>query len=122
MRAPLILICSIVGVAFGSFANVLIHRVPRKESIVKPRSRCPNCGHELGIAENIPLLSWLILRGRCKACRAPISIRYPAVQALTCALFGLLAWRAPYRTDLIAFLPLAFILVVLSFIDAEHKL
>ncbi|MGZ4188784.1 MAG: prepilin peptidase [Actinomycetota bacterium] len=107
---------------FGSFANVVVHRVPLKESIVHPRSRCPSCGTELRARDNIPVVSWLLLRGRCRYCGAPISARYPAIELLTAALFGLAAWRIRPATDLVAFLPLLWVLVVLSFIDLEHKL
>jgi leader peptidase (prepilin peptidase)/N-methyltransferase len=122
VRAPLIAISGVAGLLFGSFANVLIHRVPRKESIVRPRSRCPHCGHEITPIENVPVVSWLFLRGKCSSCRARISFRYPAVELLTGALFALVAWRAPRATDLVAYLPLVWVLVVLSFVDAEHKL
>ncbi|MGZ4141647.1 MAG: prepilin peptidase [Actinomycetota bacterium] len=107
---------------FGSFANVVVHRVPLKESIVHPRSRCQSCGTELRARDNIPVVSWLLLRGRCRYCGAPISARYPAIELLTAALFGLAAWRIRPATDLVAFLPLLWVLVVLSFIDLEHKL
>jgi len=112
----------VVGCTFGSFANVVIYRVPLKLSVVRPRSRCPHCGHEIGALENIPIISWVVLRGRCRSCAAPISFRYPLVEALTGALFGLVAWRLPRHTDLVAYLPLVWVLVVLAFIDAEHKI
>lgn len=72
-----------LGLIVGSFLNVVIHRVPRGESIVRPRSRCPACGHGITALENVPLLSWLALRGRCRGCGAPIGLRYPLVEALT---------------------------------------
>src|SRR4029079_15674872 len=65
--------CGILGLAGGSFLNVVIHRVPKKESVVTPRSRCPQCGTELSARDNIPVVSWLLLRGRCRTCKAPIS-------------------------------------------------
>jgi leader peptidase (prepilin peptidase)/N-methyltransferase len=119
-----------VGVAFavlggllaGSFGNVIIWRVPRKESIVSPGSRCPNCGTPLRWYDNVPLFSWLALRGRCRHCRVRISVRYPIVELLTAALFGLTTALMPRGTDLIAYLPLMWVLVVLSFIDLQHKL
>lgn len=73
----------IVGTAFGSFFNVLIYRMPREMSVVKPRSSCPNCGHMIGWYENIPILSYLFLRGKCSNCKQGISIRYPLVEAAT---------------------------------------
>ncbi|MGZ4213894.1 MAG: prepilin peptidase [Actinomycetota bacterium] len=122
MEAIGIALAALFGLIFGSFANVVVHRVPLKESIVHPRSRCPSCGTELRARDNIPVLSWLLLRGRCRYCGAPISARYPAIELLTAALFGLAAWRIRPATDLVAFPPLLWVLVVLSFIDLEHKL
>jgi leader peptidase (prepilin peptidase)/N-methyltransferase len=77
----------IVGASIGSFLNVVIYRVPRGMSIVRPRSHCPRCGNELGDAENVPLISWVVLRGRCRHCKEPISARYPIVELTTAALF-----------------------------------
>src|SRR5262249_18960849 len=79
------------GLVVGSCLNVAIHRLPREgESVFWPlRSRCPNCRHELGALENIPVVSWLVLRGRCKACRWPIPLRYPLVELLNAALWAL---------------------------------
>src|SRR5262249_25187171 len=76
------------GAAIGSFVNVLAYRLPRRESLVKPRSRCPQCGTQIAAYDNIPVVSWIVLRGRCRHCRAPIPIRYPIVEALTALLFG----------------------------------
>ena len=83
----------LVGLTLGSFLNVCIYRLPRGESVVSPRSRCPSCGDPVRAWENVPLLSWLWLRGRCGRCRAPISWRYPAVEALTATTLVVL-WRA----------------------------
>lgn len=79
------------GALWGSFFNVAIHRVGLYESVVRPRSRCPKCGHAISAADNIPILSWLLLGGRCRRCRDPISVRYPLVEALT-ALLALGVW------------------------------
>jgi len=117
-----IALAALMGLVFGSFANVVVHRVPLKQSIVKPASRCPSCGVELRARDNIPVLSWLLLRGKCRNCGVRISPRYPAIEILTAALFGLAAWRIRPSSDLIAYLPLLWVLVVLSFIDLEHKL
>ena len=73
----------VIGLLFGSFLNVCISRVPRRESVVRPRSRCPECGHAVRWFDNIPLLSWILLRGRCRDCRQPISWRYPLVELAT---------------------------------------
>jgi leader peptidase (prepilin peptidase)/N-methyltransferase len=113
---------ALVGLCIGSFANVVIARVPRGESIVRPRSHCPRCGHTLRWTENIPLLSWVLLRGKCKACHAPISVRYPLVELLTAALFlGALA-RFDWTWSLVGALMLITLLVPLTFIDLEHWL
>lgn len=117
-----VILAVVMGLAFGSFANVVVHRVPLKQSIVRPASRCPSCGVELRARDNIPVVSWLLLRGKCHNCGARISPRYPAIEILTAALFGFAAWRIRPSTDLIAYLPLLWVLVVLSFIDLEHKL
>jgi leader peptidase (prepilin peptidase)/N-methyltransferase len=83
----------LLGLLVGSFLNVVIHRVPRGESIVQPRSRCPACLHEIGALENVPVLSWLALRGKCRHCGAPISARYPLIELATGALFLAIAWQ-----------------------------
>jgi leader peptidase (prepilin peptidase)/N-methyltransferase len=117
-----IVVSAVVGLLVGSFANVVIHRVPANESIVRPSSRCPSCGEPISSRDNVPVVSWLVLRGRCRHCGAPISARYPAVELTTAGLFALTAWRLERGTDLIAYLPLVWVLVVLSAIDIEHKL
>jgi leader peptidase (prepilin peptidase) / N-methyltransferase len=112
----------LVGAIIGSFLNVVIVRVPRGESIVAPRSRCPGCGNELAWFENIPILSFVALRGRCRTCGMAISWRYPIVEAITAALFGLAAWRSTSIVDLVsAWLFLAG-LVAIAGIDLEHQI
>jgi leader peptidase (prepilin peptidase)/N-methyltransferase len=119
---------AVLGLAVGSFLNVVIHRVPRKESVVSPRSRCPGCGTELRNRDNVPVLSWLLLGGRCRTCREPISARYPAVELLTAVVFAVTAGAVVARDDaeqlaaVPAFLVLAAVLVAVSFIDLEHFL
>src|SRR5262245_35635978 len=112
----------IVGAAIGSFLNVVIHRVPNEESIVFPGSACPGCGSAIRPYDNIPLLSWLLLRGKCRNCKSPISARYPAVELLTALLFVLVYWQFGFG----AFLPVALIftaaMIALVFIDAEHMI
>ncbi|MGB8506952.1 MAG: prepilin peptidase [Pyrinomonadaceae bacterium] len=112
-----------IGAVIGSFLNVVIHRVPREESIVFPHSRCPACGTAIRPYDNVPVLSWLILRGRCRACHAPISPRYPAVEALTALLFALTYWLRSGFTLALPF-DLIFVAAVFSliFIDAEHMI
>ena len=114
--------CFGIGAIVGSFLNVVIHRYPREESIVFPPSRCPHCGTAIKPYDNIPIISYAILRGRCRACRAPISMRYPLVE-LANALFYLAIFL---RTGIsVAFLPIAAIvsmLIVLIYIDAEIQI
>nr|BFE84827.1 hypothetical protein GCM10020093_074280 [Planobispora longispora] len=77
MDTLVLALAAVLGLTVGSFLNVVIHRVPRAESLVRPGSRCPHCGTAIRPWQNVPVLSWLVLRGRCAACRAPISARYP---------------------------------------------
>src|SRR6188472_937660 len=93
VTAALAVPCAVLGLLVGSFLNVVIHRVPRKESVVHPRSRCPSCGTQLKARDNVPVLSWLVLGGKCRTCRAPISARYPLVELLTGAMFAATAIR-----------------------------
>jgi len=89
---PLVVVLSgILGVVIGSFLNVVVHRVPAGRSVVAPASACPQCGHAIRRRDNVPVLSWLVLRGRCRDCGAPISVRYPAVELGTGLLFALVA-------------------------------
>jgi leader peptidase (prepilin peptidase)/N-methyltransferase len=112
----------VVGLAFGSFLNVCISRLPREESVIRPRSHCPSCGTFLGWQDNVPLLSWLLLRGRCRNCGLPISLRYPAVELLTAVLFT--ACYVCFGPTLltIKFCLFCFLLVGLIFMDAETGL
>ena len=110
----------VLGLCVGSFLNVVIARVPQGESIVRPRSRCPKCGHSLSWYENIPLLSWLALRGRCKGCKAPISIRYPLVELLVGLLYLACVRRFGFGWELLSGLVLVSLLVPLTFIDLDH--
>ena len=111
----------ILGVMIGSFLNVVIWRVPQGLSIVRPGSACPRCGHQITVRENIPVLSWLALRGRCSGCRSPISVRYPIVEAAVGALFVLMAWRVGFTAILPLWLYLAAAGTALFLIDIDHK-
>jgi leader peptidase (prepilin peptidase)/N-methyltransferase len=111
-----------LGAMIGSFLNVVIHRVPREESIVFPNSRCTSCGTAIRPYDNIPVVSYAVLRGRCRSCRAPISARYPAVELLVAVVFGLVFWRAGLTLSLPFDLAFAAALVALVFIDAEHMI
>ncbi len=134
----------IFGLMVGSFLNVVIHRLPKmmerewhanclelqgkdvpeqtKYTIVTPRSACPNCGQEITAFENIPIISWLMLGGKCKGCKAKISMRYPLVEALTGALIGAVAYKYGYTySSLFAFI-FVFALIALTFIDFDTQL
>jgi leader peptidase (prepilin peptidase) / N-methyltransferase len=110
------------GAAVGSFLNVVIHRVPNEQSIIFPNSACPNCKNSIKPYDNIPILSWLILRGKCRNCKNPVSPRYPAVEFLTALIFVLVLWQIGFN----AFLPVCLVFVsailALIFIDAEHMI
>lgn len=120
MLALLVVVCGVLGLAVGSFLNVVIYRVPRKESVVKPRSRCPGCGTEVAARDNVPVVSWLLLRGRCRTCGEPISARYPLVELLTAGLFAVTAGRLGVDAALPAFLVVVAGLVAVSAVDLER--
>jgi leader peptidase (prepilin peptidase)/N-methyltransferase len=138
------LIAGVFGLLFGSFLNVVIHRLPimmqresdnyvaaesqqplphtQRYNLMTPRSACPHCGHQITALENIPLISWLALRGQCSHCKAPISARYPAVELLTGALSALVVWRFGSGYAGLAALGFLYLLVALTFIDADTQL
>ena len=111
-----------IGAVIGSFLNVVIHRVPREESIAFPNSRCPSCGTPIRPYDNIPIISYLILGGRCRACRTRIPVRYPAVEALTAMLFALTFLHTGLSLALPFDLIFVAIIIALVFIDAEHMI
>jgi leader peptidase (prepilin peptidase) / N-methyltransferase len=115
-------VAALFGLVLGSFANVCIHRLPRGESIVRPPSRCPACRALVQPWDNVPVLSFIALRGRCRACRAPISLRYPLVEAANAALYFLVAQVHGPTARSIALLALATALVVLTLIDLDHQI
>lgn len=125
--SPLVaaLLAGLFGLLAGSFAGVVIYRVPRRESLVRPGSRCPACGSPVAWRDNVPVLGWLLLSGRCRHCQVRIPVRYPAVEAAMAMLWFLitlrlvgegLSWAVP------AYLVLAFVCVVLAVIDATSRL
>ncbi|HEV8368048.1 MAG TPA: prepilin peptidase [Pyrinomonadaceae bacterium] len=116
------LLAGIFGGVIGSFLNVVIHRVPREESIVFPSSRCPSCGAVIAFYDNIPVLSYLVLGGKCRGCKKHISARYPLVELLTGLLFVAVAWHDGLGAALPFDLVFASALLCLVFIDAEHML
>jgi len=133
----LALAAGVLGLLIGSFLNVVIYRVPNGRSIVSPPSACPHCGHEIAWYDNVPVVSWLILRAKCRNCGAPISARYPLVELGTGVAFGLVAWHfgGPILDSvttpaiisatlvLVAYLYFAAVSVALSLIDLDtHRL
>ena len=136
---------TVLGLLVGSFLNVVIHRLPimlerqwteqcqeilEQESasptppfnLITPRSRCPHCGHAISALENIPVISYLALRGRCKACGAAIRMRYPVVEVLTGILSGLVVWHFGFSMQAVGALVLTWALISLTVIDLDHKL
>ncbi len=112
---------ALVGLLIGSFLNVVIARVPAGESVVHPRSRCPRCGVEIAARDNVPVLSWLVLRGRCRHCAEPISVRYPVVEVTHAALWLVMLWRFGWSWELPAYLYFASVGIALAAIDLDTK-
>jgi leader peptidase (prepilin peptidase)/N-methyltransferase len=117
----LILVAGVLGLVVGSFLNVVIYRVPQGVSVAAGRSHCPHCDAQIAGYDNIPVVSWLLLRGRCRSCDGPIAWRYPAVELLTGVVFALLAWRFGLSWELPAFLYLGAVGIALAFIDLDTK-
>lgn len=141
----LVVAVSLFGLALGSFLNVVIHRLPimlerrwreqcdaltattatvasERYDLIVPRSRCPHCGHRISAMENIPVVSWLWLGGKCRGCAKPISVRYPLVEIATAALSAAVAWRFGLNAAMVGALVLTWSLVALSVIDYDHQL
>jgi leader peptidase (prepilin peptidase)/N-methyltransferase len=136
-----ITVCVLLGLCCGSFLNVVVHRMPRimenrwraecaelanqepppaeRYNLVVPRSRCPSCGHAITAIENIPVVSYLALRGKCSACGARISLRYPVVEALTGVLSGYIAWRMGFTLAAAGALVFTWAMIALAFIDLD---
>ena len=110
------------GLVFGSFLNVVVHRLPRGMSLLRPRSHCPACGAPVRWFDNVPVLSYVLLLGRCRACRRPISPRYPAVELASGALAAAVAARFGLTVSGVAAILLVMLLLPLAFIDLEHHL
>lgn len=122
MTAFAAVLAGVLGLAVGSFLNVVIHRLPRGESLSRPRSRCPGCGAQIAARDNIPVLSWLLLRGRCRHCGEPISARYPLVEALTAALCVAVVLAEGADRDVWLGLAFVLLLVPIAFIDLDHRI
>lgn len=112
----------IFGAAIGSFLNVVIHRVPREQSVVFPNSACPKCDSAIKPYDNLPIISWLLLRGKCRKCAEPIAWRYPAVEALTGMIFMVVYAQLGLSVMLPVGLIFAAVMIALVFIDAEHMI
>jgi leader peptidase (prepilin peptidase) / N-methyltransferase len=145
-----VVVCGVVGLLIGSFLNVVIHRLPKmmerdwklqideylqqdvvavqpqpaspKYNLVVPRSACPACGHQIAALENIPIISYLAIGGKCRGCKAPISARYPLVEALTGAASALLAWKFGFGLPAVAAIVFAWAMIALTFIDFDTQL
>ncbi|MFN2617400.1 MAG: A24 family peptidase [Thermoleophilaceae bacterium] len=112
----------VLGALIGSFLNVVIHRLPLGESLVSPRSRCPGCQATISPRDNVPVLSWLALRGRCRGCGAHISARYPLVEALTVFAFVGVALARGLNPELALSLPFTAMLIAVAGIDLDHRI
>jgi len=112
---------ALLGLLVGSFLNVVIARVPAGESVVQPRSRCPRCGSEIAARDNIPVLSWVLLKGKCRRCAEPISVRYPIVEATHAALWVVMLWHFGWTWQLPAYLYFASVGLALAAIDLDTK-
>ncbi len=138
------LVAALFGLLIGSFLNVVIHRIPKmmqresdnyvahesgkelphtdRYNLMVPRSACPHCGHQITALENIPVISWLVLKGKCRKCKAPISPRYPAVELVTGAISALLVWTFGSGWAGLGALLFAYLLIAMTFIDYDTKL
>jgi leader peptidase (prepilin peptidase) / N-methyltransferase len=117
-----VVLAFVAGLAIGSFLNVVIYRLPRKESLLHPGSHCPNCQAPVKARDNIPVLGWLLLRGRCRACGQPFSVRYPAVELLTAVLFALVVGTQDDAIRIVLGLLLVTALVPIALIDLDVRL
>lgn len=122
LQVLLAVYATVLGLIVGSYLNVVIYRVPRGLSTVMPRSRCPGCGNAIRAADNLPVLSWVLLGGRCRVCREPISGRYPLIEAVTGLLFLACFLRFGVSYESPAAAALAALLLALAAIDVEHLL
>jgi leader peptidase (prepilin peptidase)/N-methyltransferase len=117
-----IALAAVGGLIVGSFLNVVAYRLPRGESLVHPRSRCPSCGTQLRALDNIPVVSWLALRGRCHHCGAPVSARYPLVELATGALYAAVVATQDDGARIVLGLLLVTALVPITLIDLDHRI
>jgi len=144
--ALFIIVCFVMALLIGSFLNVVIYRLPimmerewraqceeiattptaalptGRFDLVAPRSRCPHCGHQISALENIPVISYLLLGGKCGECAAPISRRYPVIELLTAVLTGIVAWRFGFGWEAAAAILMTWVLIAISVIDIDHMI
>jgi leader peptidase (prepilin peptidase) / N-methyltransferase len=113
---------AVLGAIIGSFLNVVVWRLPRGESLATPPSRCPSCGKRIAPYDNIPIVSWVVLGGRCRHCGARISPRYPLIELLAAATFGAVVAIRGFDADLVLELPFVAALIALAGIDHDHQL
>lgn len=121
MTLPLVAVCAAFGLLIGSFLNVVVHRVPIGQSVVRPASACPGCSSPIAVRDNVPVLSWLLLAGRCRHCSSRISARYPVVELGCAALFAVMAARFGAHAALPAYLYLAAVGLALALIDIDVR-
>ena len=117
-----VLLIGLLGLLVGSFLNVVIHRLPRGESLTRPASRCPSCGTPIKPYDNVPVVSWLLLRGRCRKCGAQIGVRYPLMELATAAAFAGAALARGVDDDLALWLPFVAVLIAVAGIDLDHRI
>jgi len=115
-------LAAVFGACLGSFANVLIHRLPRNQQVVGGRSHCPHCQMQIAWYDNLPVVSWLLLRGRCRGCRGPIAWRYPAVELVGAVLAGVCAWLLGPTLEALRVFVFLELLFVIAIIDWEHMI
>jgi leader peptidase (prepilin peptidase)/N-methyltransferase len=113
---------AVLGAIIGSFLNVVAWRLPRGESLATPPSQCPSCGSRIAPYDNVPILSWVVLRGRCRRCGARISPRYPLIELITAAAFAAVVATRGFDSDLVLELPFVAALIALAAIDYDHHL
>jgi leader peptidase (prepilin peptidase) / N-methyltransferase len=117
-----VVVSGLFGAVIGSFLNVVAHRVPLGESLVSPGSHCPHCDAPVKPYDNVPVVSWLVLRGRCRTCGVPISPRYPLVELLTAIVFAAVVAARGFDDDLVLELPFVALLIALAAIDLDHRI
>jgi leader peptidase (prepilin peptidase) / N-methyltransferase len=115
-----VIMAALFGALFGSFLNVCIVRLPAEQSVIRPRSRCPRCGKGIRAYDNIPVVSWLLLRGRCRNCGEPISIQYPLVELATAGIWGWAAWRYGMSLEALRAMVFGTLLLGIAMTDARE--